>query len=136
MKGDRKVTNQGHTGLTVLLVEDDPSLRKVLETYLRLNNHQVDLAGNGLAAIRLLERNRYDAVITDIMMPHVDGNQLARYIGEYIDNTPLVVAMSGAAGRAEKPLFAAVLQKPFPLEKVTDIIRAHFEPAAASNANR
>ena len=113
--------------LHVLIIEDDPSFGDILGTYLRLNHYRVDVAQNGLSGIRLLERNRYDAVFTDIRMPLVDGNQVAKYIRQNADSQPLVVGMSGTAKWAEKRLFAAVLEKPFSLGMVAKLLHSHLD---------
>lgn len=58
---------------TVLVVEDDAALRKVLELRLVLEGFAVVLAEDGEAGLLALSRARPDAVITDLMMPRLDG---------------------------------------------------------------
>ncbi len=58
---------------TVLVVEDDAALRKVLELRLKLEGFDVVLAEDGEAGLAVLETIRPDAAITDLMMPRLDG---------------------------------------------------------------
>ncbi len=69
-----------HSGATVrtLLVEDEPNMVRTLAKILERRGHRVDSAANGEEALRLLERETYDLVITDLNMPVMDGMQLLR----------------------------------------------------------
>lgn len=57
----------------VLLVDDEDVIRAVLSRELRLKNYNVQTAADGREALRLLQSHRFDAVITDLDMPNVDG---------------------------------------------------------------
>lgn len=57
----------------VLVVDDDRSIRKLVEVYLKNEGYSVDSADNGEDAVRLVEDNKYDLIILDIMMPKLDG---------------------------------------------------------------
>lgn len=61
-----------------LLVEDEPNMVRTLARILERRGHHVDSAANGEEALRLLEREPYDLVITDLNMPVMDGMQLLR----------------------------------------------------------
>jgi DNA-binding response OmpR family regulator len=78
---------------TVLVVEDDAALRKVLELRLTLEGFHVTLAEDGEQGLRALDATCPDAVITDLMMPRVDGFAFcnrAREIEAHAD-LPIVV---------------------------------------------
>jgi two-component system cell cycle sensor histidine kinase/response regulator CckA len=64
--------------LTVLIVEDEPNLAKVISLALQTKGYEVLLAGDGEAALRLLrERGEtIDVLLTDVMLPHVTGLDL------------------------------------------------------------
>jgi signal transduction histidine kinase len=64
------------TGRSILVVDDEESIQRLLGTILAMDGHQVDVARNGLDALRQISRRRYDAVITDIKMPDMDGRAL------------------------------------------------------------
>lgn len=59
--------------MRILLVEDDRSLSRAVSTILQKNNYSVDCVENGQMALDYLEKDIYDAVIMDIMMPVMDG---------------------------------------------------------------
>ena len=59
--------------MRVLIVEDQPELAATIGDYLELNQHQVDFAGTGEAALALVESNEFDAVLLDINLPRKDG---------------------------------------------------------------
>lgn len=56
---------------TILIVDDEPSLREVLEQI--LEGYQTTVVADGREALQLLQRDHFEMVITDLMMPNVDG---------------------------------------------------------------
>jgi len=64
----------------VLLVEDDPALRRYLEVVLERNGYAVLSAGDGLEAMKFLLTARVDMVVTDALMPNLDGYELCRFV--------------------------------------------------------
>lgn len=64
----------------VLLAEDEVNLRNIVSTALKQNGFSVDTAVNGEEAIAAVNRNVYDIIILDIMMPKMDGIQVCRFI--------------------------------------------------------
>jgi two-component system C4-dicarboxylate transport response regulator DctD len=102
-------------GASLLLVEDDPNVRRAIGRVLALDGAVLAEAGNGEQAIRILERDverLFDAVVTDLEMPVVSGHELIAVLQECRPDLP-VVAMTGytlpANFRATVPLFL----KPF-----------------------
>ncbi len=123
--------------LRVLLVEDDPLVRNAVARLLRLDGHEVAHASAGAEARRWAEQHprRYDALLTDVVMPEVDGFRLARALREQRPDLP-VVYMSGFAGdagtrrqRVERSVF---LEKPVAREALQ---RALAQVAPASIAS-
>jgi DNA-binding NtrC family response regulator len=103
------------TGASLLLVEDDPGVRRAIGRVLELEGALLAQAGNGEQAILILERDvehLLDAVVTDLEMPVVSGHELIAVLEECRPDLP-VVAMTGytlpANFRATVPLFL----KPF-----------------------
>lgn len=64
----------------VLLVEDDRSVRRYLEVTLQRSGYKVIAAGDGLEAMKLALSSDIDAVVTDAIMPHLSGQQLAGFL--------------------------------------------------------
>jgi two-component system response regulator AtoC len=64
----------------ILVADDEPNLRKVLQALLRQKGFAVDCVADGQEAIQALQTTQFDAVITDLRMPKVDGLGLLRYV--------------------------------------------------------
>lgn len=75
----------------LLVVDDDPRLRDLLRRYLGENGFQVFVADNGMTMNRLWLRERFDALILDLMMPGEDGLQILRRLREQKDTTPIIM---------------------------------------------
>jgi two-component system, OmpR family, response regulator len=60
----------------VLVVEDDKNLKKLMVTYLKRNNYTVFEANNGIHALDIIDKQYIDLVISDVMMPEMDGFEL------------------------------------------------------------
>lgn len=75
----------------VLIVDDDPRLRDLLRRYLGENGFQVYVTENGASMNRLWVRERFDALILDLMMPGEDGFQILRRLRAQKDMTPVIM---------------------------------------------
>lgn len=75
----------------LLVVDDDPRLRDLLRRYLGENGFQVFVADNGVTMNRLWLRERFDALILDLMMPGEDGLRILRRLREQKDTTPIIM---------------------------------------------
>ena len=84
---------QASTPRRVLLVEDDRSVRRYLEVTLQRSGYTVIAAGDGLEAIKLALSSDIDAVVTDAIMPHLSGQQLARFLraNPKLARTPIIL---------------------------------------------
>jgi CheY-like chemotaxis protein len=66
------------TPRSILVVDDEASIQRLLGSILELDGHQVETARNGREALERIGRHRYDVIITDIKMPDMDGRELFR----------------------------------------------------------
>jgi CheY-like chemotaxis protein len=66
----------------VLVVEDTPDLRTNIVEMLQMENYTVSSAGHGKEALRLLEKKVPDAIITDLLMPEMDGFEFVKAVRE------------------------------------------------------
>ncbi|HEY9751247.1 MAG TPA: response regulator, partial [Allocoleopsis sp.] len=66
----------------VLLVDDEPGLREAVQAYLEDSGFAVDVAGNAQEGWQLLQQKLPDLVISDVMMPQVDGYQFLKQMRE------------------------------------------------------
>ena len=77
----------------VLLVEDDPALRRYLEVVLRRAGYAVVSAGDGLEAMKFLLTAQVDVVVTDALMPNLDGYELCRFVrnSQHLAHLPIIL---------------------------------------------
>jgi two-component system cell cycle response regulator CpdR len=104
----------------ILLAEDDDSLRNFLAINLGRAGHEVASYGDGDSAWEALQFGSFDLLLTDIVMPGLDGIELARR-GAEVDPAMKVVFITGFAAvalsaQAQAPKEAKVLSKPFHLK--------------------
>jgi CheY-like chemotaxis protein len=83
---------------TILLVDDDPQVQAAITIALEQAGHQVAQVNDGRQALRQLRAQLVDLVITDILMPEVDGLELIRLLRREFPGTK-ILAMSGGAAR-------------------------------------
>lgn len=79
----------------ILVVDDEPAVREVLIAQLETLRHRCVPAENGLAALERLSEREFDLVLTDVMMPHLNGFQFLERALPYIEGrTPVVILSS------------------------------------------
>ena len=74
----------------VLIVDDEKNIREVVKEYAQLNGYEVEEAADGNEAVQLVERNDYDCIILDVMMPKLDGFSACKQI-KAIKNVPIIM---------------------------------------------
>ncbi|MFV0247295.1 MAG: response regulator transcription factor [Mycoplasmatales bacterium] len=75
----------------ILIVEDEKKLNDMLKDMVVLDKHKVTQALNGKEALKQFEKNDYDLIITDIMMPKMNGYELTERIREVNQNIPILM---------------------------------------------
>lgn len=109
----------------VLLIEDDMSLRLLLETGLKSAGFEVTASVGSDEGLVLLKSNPFDVIVSDIVMPDGEGIELLLWVSENIPDTPIIM-MSGHSiylEGSEKFGAAAILAKPFRTEELVNLIR-------------
>jgi CheY-like chemotaxis protein len=81
--------NTDNAGI-VLVVDDEQGIRDMLARHLRFVGHEVLRAGNGREALEILERQCVDVVVTDLVMPEMDGVALMRALREGYPTVPFI----------------------------------------------
>lgn len=76
----------------ILVVEDNKNLRKLMTTYLKKNNYETLEAEDGEEALDIMDKNHVDLIITDVMMPNMDGYELAKQLREANYMLPILMA--------------------------------------------
>lgn len=124
--------------IRILLAEDDQVMREYLTRALERASYAVAAVDRGTAAIPLLETEPFDLLLTDIVMPEMDGIELARRAAEMVPGLRVMfitgfAAVTLKAGR-EMPN-ARVLSKPFHLRDLVAEVDRVFEMGSASGLN-
>jgi two-component system cell cycle response regulator CpdR len=124
--------------IRILLTEDDAAMREYLARALERSGYQVASVGCGTEAIPLLEAERFDLLLTDIVMPEMDGIELAQRASAMAPEMQVMFITGFAAVtlRAGKAMPAAkVLSKPFHLRDLVLEVDRMFGRMSASGLN-
>ena len=115
----------------VLLVEDDPALRRYLEIVLQRAGYAVVSAGDGLEAMTALLTTRVDVVVTDALMPNLDGYGLCRFVrnSQHLAHLPIILlsALDPKNSTDEAEQVNAFLAKPVSPEDLIATCAANLE---------
>ncbi|MBG1233007.1 cell cycle two-component system response regulator CpdR [Aestuariivirga litoralis] len=108
----------------ILLAEDDDDLRRFLVKALEKAGHRVTSFAEGASAYEEVKHKNFDLLLTDIVMPEMDGIELARRASE-LDPSMKIMFITGFAAVAlnpdsQAPKDAKVLSKPFHLRDLVD----------------
>jgi two-component system, OmpR family, response regulator len=113
---------------TILVMDDDLALQTVLEIALREAGYEVILANDGQEGIEKLTTLNPDLVISDIMMPQMDGVETFQRIKEQLQDNGIPIFIMTALTR--KPWFAdleaegaVIIQKPFEIDQLLGLVR-------------
>lgn len=110
----------------ILVVDDEPFVCDAVKMMLNFDGHEVETASNGQEALALLDRSKFDVVITDFAMPLMKGDALAAAIKERWPNQPVVMitAYAEMLHASSNPLKGVdfMISKPFLLENLREAI--------------
>ena len=116
--------------IRILLAEDDDAMRTYLARALEQAGYSVDAVDRGTAALPLLESAEYDLLLSDIVMPEMDGIELAQRCAEICPHTRVMFITGFAAvtlkASREAPR-AKMLSKPFHLKDLVLEVERMFE---------
>jgi DNA-binding NtrC family response regulator len=114
---------------SILLVDDNQQLRTMIERGLKLAGHEVVTAVNGKSALAILPKLEFDLILTDIVMPDMEGLELIRAIRKMNTTTKIIAMSGGGRGTAEDYLTLArkfgaseTLEKPFDITTLTSTV--------------
>ncbi len=115
--------------LKVLVADDESSLRRMYRRLLGVLSCEVDTAETAIEAWNLYQKNKYDLVMTDMQMEAYDaGKVLFELIKDTEDPAPVYIISGGSIGKTiedAKAAGAKVLNKPFSLEMLEEIVNRH-----------
>ncbi len=94
-----------HYPMRILLAEDNLINQKLAERVLEIFGYEIEIANNGLEAVQMLEKNNYDLIFMDVMMPEMDGLEATGTIRrEYKGHQPVIIAMTANALKGDREI--------------------------------
>lgn len=113
--------------VSVLVVDDNEALREVIAIILSQRGHRCEFAENGVEAMRKVVRNSFDAVVTDVDMPEMDGISLTRILTQQFPNLPVMIITGQPHDNSMESAITAgareFLEKPFDISEF--VMRFH-----------
>jgi two-component system alkaline phosphatase synthesis response regulator PhoP len=125
-------------GYRILIVEDDEDIVETLKYSLGLRGFEIDVAYDGLHALRKARKNRYDVMLLDIMLPGKNGYEVSRILKEEmeagkLDEFKIIVLTARKVDSQEREDFLATwskadeyIYKPFELDDLIERINSHI----------
>jgi two-component system response regulator PilR (NtrC family) len=125
---------------SLLIVDDEASLREMLEIMLKREGYDLDSAASAEAAIKLLAKKPYDLVITDVAMPGMSGIELLSKVRQQSHDTAVIVitahGSTGSAVEAMKLGATDYLTKPFQIDEMKIAVANSLKARALERENR
>ncbi|HUU42016.1 MAG TPA: response regulator [Desulfatiglandales bacterium] len=108
----------------ILIADDVRAIRILLAAALRSCGYEIDIAENGIEALSLIENKQYDLIITDYIMPEMDGLELTRRVKEKYPSIPiLILTAEGFKDDFLRSGATACVVKPFDINELKKIIQ-------------
>lgn len=110
----------------ILVVDDDPGVRRLVETVLVRAGHQIETATSGEEAWVRFQQGGIEAIVTDWMMPHGNGAWLIERVMEEAPQTPVLILSSMEQSACVSPEWDSrgvqYLQKPFQSQRLVEMV--------------
>lgn len=114
----------------LLVVEDDPVTRRNISQYLSADGFEVEPMPNGVQALEKFQQEKFDLILTDVVMPGMDGLNLTRRVRSVSPTTPVIIMTGNAAiddKKARSAGAAELIRKPLVLKDVVSKIKKLLE---------
>ncbi|HYA13201.1 MAG TPA: response regulator [Syntrophales bacterium] len=114
--------------MRLLVVDDDPGIMNILCISLKESGYELDEANDGSEAVELLQNNLYDVVITDAVMPKMNGAEVCKFIKSHYPDT-YTIGISGYPDSLKKLKNEGAdicFTKPFSIDQIKRAIKNHF----------
>ncbi|MGH9861319.1 MAG: sigma-54-dependent transcriptional regulator, partial [Candidatus Acidiferrales bacterium] len=124
----------------ILVVDDEDSIREVVSTLLTAQGYHCTLAPNGARGYEMLQANSYDLILSDIVMPEMDGLKLLERVKSYNQDVPIVMVTAlhdiATAIQAIRAGAYDFLLKPFEKDQLYHTVRRAIEHRRLIEENR
>ena len=118
-------------GERILVVDDEKTYLMMLESLLVRERYVIDTALNGIEALKQLDGNQYDLVLSDINMPHMDGIELLEEIRKSHSEQPVIIVTgfenTDAIIQAFRLGVINVIKKPYEIKEIVGTLRRFFQ---------
>jgi CheY-like chemotaxis protein len=109
----------------VLIIDDENIVVSALKALFTNLGYKVRSANDGKEGIKVFNTiHDFDMIFTDIIMPGMDGNEVARHIRSSDKSSVPIIAMSGYDNKADNKLFNFSIKKPFYIQGLKDMIKS------------
>lgn len=120
----------------VLAIDDEKPILDMLERALTLFGFRVEVASSGEEGIEKFDNESFEVVVTDILMPGIDGVSVLNYIRKSNRSDTPVIGISGTPWLLQNEGFDLVLDKPFSIKSLVDSVKRFTEKKAASEISK
>jgi CheY-like chemotaxis protein len=118
----------------ILIADDEKVLRMLMAEALKSYDYEIDVVKNGIEAISYIEKRSYDLIITDYMMPEMDGLELTRRIKAKYPSIPiLVITGNGPVQDLLKSGATACIMKPFNIFELQNTVKNILKKERSEN---
>lgn len=111
---------------TILIIEDDPQHRLIIQRKLQNEGYQVLIAGNGQEALRILQNSTIDLILLDLIMPVMDGFSFVHNLKALNKDIPIIVLTNLPRSPHESFIKDFMLKSDTSLDDVVKRVKSHF----------
>lgn len=120
----------------ILVVDDEPNIREVVELYLRREGYEVEVTGDGAAALMAIERKTPDLIVLDLMLPVLGGIQVARVLRQGDEHDIPIIMLTAKGDEADRVAGLELgaddyLTKPFSPKELVARVKAVLRRSSA-----
>ena len=108
---------------TIMLVEDDLDISNIIKMVLTISGFKVIVAANGAEGLDLASKHHIDIVITDLMMPVMDGNQFIKELSKTSKPPPVIVYTAVEKDVEPNPLIKVICSKPLSPKLLVEAVK-------------
>ena len=110
----------------ILVVDDDPESRDIIKRLLTLSDYEVETVESGRDAVELLKRAEFKLVLTDLVMPGMDGIKLLSHVKSHYPDISVIIVTGRASNESKKEALEigveGLLSKPFTRDQLLAIV--------------
>ena len=114
-------------GISILVVDDNEAIREAIAVILLGHGYRCESAKNGIEAMQRVRQGRFDAIVTDLEMPEMDGIALTRKLSKYFPDLPVMIMTGLSDDDCKEIAFRAgareFLSKPFDVHNLVRKLR-------------